>query len=45
MIMKKINLVSAFTALILSAVVVYADGVNFTTVTSWNQALELAAKS
>jgi thioredoxin-related protein len=45
MIMKSTRLATCVTALILSAVVVYADGVNFTTVTSWNQALELAKKA
>lgn len=33
------------TALFMSAVLVYADGVDFTTVTTWNQALELAKKA
>lgn len=33
------------TALILSAVLVYADGVEFTTITTWNQALEMAKKA
>lgn len=33
------------TALILSAVLVYADGVEFTTITTWNQALEMARKA
>ena len=43
--MSSSRTVSILTALILSAVVVYAEGVNFVTVTSWSEALELAKKA
>jgi thioredoxin-related protein len=45
MIMVSSRLVPILTALILSAVVVYAEGVNFITVTSWSEALELSKKA
>lgn len=43
--MKSFRLGAFLTALIMSAVVVYADGVKFTTITTWNEALELAKKA
>lgn len=43
--MKSTRLATFLTALIMSAVVVYADGVKFTTITTWNEALELAKKA
>ncbi|MBM4179021.1 MAG: DUF255 domain-containing protein [Ignavibacteria bacterium] len=45
MIMKQARLATFLTALFLSAVVVYADGVKFTTITSWNEALALAKQA
>jgi thioredoxin-related protein len=45
MIMKSFRRGAFLTALIMSAVVVYADGVKFTTITTWNEALELAKKA
>jgi len=45
MIMKSTRLTTLLTALFMSAVVVYADGVNFTTITTWNEALALAKES
>lgn len=43
--MKSFRRAAFLTALIMSAVVVYADGVKFTTITTWNEALELAKKA
>lgn len=43
--MKSFRRGAFLTALIMSAVVVYADGVKFTTITTWNEALELAKKA
>jgi thioredoxin-related protein len=45
MIMKQAQLATLLTALFMSAVVVYADGVKFTTITTWNEALELAKQA
>ncbi len=45
MIMKSIRLATFLTALLVGAVVVYADGVKFTTITRWEEALELAKQA
>ncbi|MBU3680221.1 MAG: DUF255 domain-containing protein [Candidatus Kapabacteria bacterium] len=45
MIMSSSRIASILTALIMSAVVVYAEGVNFVTVASWSEALDLSRKA
>lgn len=43
--MSSSRIATILTALIMSAVVVYAEGVNFVAITSWSEALELSKKA